>query len=122
MKDRMHMPPGRFRGPDGRWFEDPRPRGFGGFGLAHALFPWLFLLLFAALVAVAIMAFVRFTKQAPRGGAGVMPNPASSTSGSDPALQNLRLRYARGEIDRDEYLQKSADLGDSRPMPPPATG
>jgi putative membrane protein len=122
MRDRPHMPPGQFRRPDGRWFEEPRPRGFGGFGLAHALFPWLFLLLFAVLVAVAIMAFVRFTKQTPRGGAGVVPPPAGGISASDQALQSLGLRYARGEIDRDEYLQKSADLGDTRPMPPPATG
>ncbi|WP_028649628.1 SHOCT domain-containing protein [Nocardiopsis sp. CNT312] len=29
---------------------------------------------------------------------------------SDPALQELRMRYARGEIDREEYLERLIDL------------
>jgi putative membrane protein len=29
----------------------------------------------------------------------------------DPALEELRVRYARGEVDRIEYLERSADLG-----------
>ncbi|MDP8954119.1 MAG: hypothetical protein M3N37_04230 [Actinomycetota bacterium] len=34
-----------------------------------------------------------------------------SAPGQDEALAPLRLRYARGEISRDEYLQVAADLG-----------
>jgi uncharacterized membrane protein len=37
----------------------------------------------------------------------------------DEALAALRLRYARGEITRDEFLQVSEDLG-GPPTPPPA--
>jgi putative membrane protein len=42
----------------------------------------------------------------------------------DPALAELRLRYARGEVDRDEYLRRAADLGDVPPAPqqPPGNG
>ena len=45
----------------------------------------------------------------------------------DPALTALRLRYARGEVSRDDYLRIAADLGDvdalSRtPAPPPPPG
>ncbi|MDP9021539.1 MAG: SHOCT domain-containing protein [Actinomycetota bacterium] len=31
-------------------------------------------------------------------------------SGASTALETLELRYARGEIDRDEYLQRRDDL------------
>jgi len=37
------------------------------------------------------------------------PTPAASTSRSD-ALSILEGRYARGEIQREEYLQKKQDL------------
>jgi len=30
---------------------------------------------------------------------------------SDQALEALRVRYARGEVDRTEYLERRADLG-----------
>ncbi|MBB6119958.1 SHOCT domain-containing protein [Nocardiopsis algeriensis] len=30
----------------------------------------------------------------------------------DPAQEELRLRYARGEIDREEFLQRKIDLED----------
>ncbi len=33
--------------------------------------------------------------------------------GRDPALEQARLRYARGEIRRDEFLRLSRDLGES---------
>ena len=39
-----------------------------------------------------------------------------SRAGSDAAAarRGLDLRYARGEVDRDEYLQRRADLEESR--------
>jgi putative membrane protein len=40
--------------------------------------------------------------------AGAVPHPPASRS---EALAILEARYARGEIQRDEYLQKKADLG-----------
>jgi len=46
--------------------------------------------------------------------------PRPWTGGSD-ALRILEERYARGEIDRDEYLQKKADLLGG-PYGPPGGG
>ncbi|HEY1710428.1 MAG TPA: SHOCT domain-containing protein [Rhizomicrobium sp.] len=40
--------------------------------------------------------------------------PSYSPSASSSALAILEDRYARGEIQRDEYLQKKQDLGGSR--------
>ncbi|MDH3593942.1 MAG: hypothetical protein OEU09_14340 [Rhodospirillales bacterium] len=44
----------------------------------------------------------------------VAPIPAAPESrrpgGSEPALAALELRYARGEVEREEYIQKRQDL------------
>lgn len=118
MRDHFPMPLGHIRGPGIAPGELQLPRRFGGFGIAHAVFPWLFLLLFAALVAVAILALVRFWKMSGRSQAGGL-RPPDEVPRTDPALQELRARYAQGTIDREEFLQKSADLGEARPAPPP---
>ena len=44
------------------------------------------------------------------------PGPSRS-----PGLDELDMRYARGEIAREEYLARRADLTGSVPPPPPAT-
>jgi uncharacterized membrane protein len=44
--------------------------------------------------------------------AAATPVPAGAAPVDDP-LSVLRMRYARGEIGRDEYLQASGDLGGS---------
>lgn len=36
--------------------------------------------------------------------------PTEAPGRLDPALDELRHRYARGEIDREEYLQRKIDL------------
>ena len=71
--------------------------GWGLMGGLHGLF-WLVLL---ALAGVALVALVRYLW---RGGAG--PDVTSSS-----AKRVLDERYARGEIDRAEYLQRRQDLG-----------
>ena len=43
------------------------------------------------------------------------PRDAGRTDITDPALEALRLRYARGEVDRDTFLAMRADLGASGP-------
>lgn len=68
--------------------------GIGGFGMIF----WLVLLV-AIIVAVAW--FVRRT-----GRTGAPPSLESRSRG----LDVLEERYARGEINRDEYLQKRRDI------------
>jgi putative membrane protein len=71
---------------------------------------WLLLLvLFVVLAAVAIYALIRLT----RGGGAL---PVTAAAGPDAAVESVRMRYARGEIDREEFVRVSTDLG----APPPA--
>lgn len=64
-----------------------------GFGLMSILF-WV-------LLAALIVAIVRSSKQRPQGEA-----PRERSAG----LDLLEQRYAKGEIQRDEFLQKKQDL------------
>jgi len=92
---------------------------YGDYGMHHAghgIFAWLFLILFAILVAAAIFALIRLAKR-PAGGAGPATAPVLPT---DSALQELRVRYARGDIGREEYMQRATDLGDPN-LPAAAT-
>ena len=76
----------------------------------------LWSLLIAALVAgIALLVIsIRRTAAAP---SGVMP---IAPVARDDALAQLRLRYARGDVSRDEFLQASADLtGTPLPEQPP---
>jgi hypothetical protein len=43
------------------------------------------------------------------------------TGEPDPALAELRLRYARGEVTQEEYLIRAYDLGGSPVYSPPST-
>ena len=69
--------------------------GWGpGFGI-------VFMLLFWGLIIVGIVAIVKWLAR-PSAGAGTLPQK--------PARQILDERYARGEIEREEYEQKRRDL------------
>jgi putative membrane protein len=70
------------------------PIAFGGF----AIFGGLLGLAFWILVIVAIVALVRGSR------------PAAHASGG-PAVQLLEERYARGEITREEFLERRTVLG-----------
>lgn len=65
--------------------------GMGGFG-------WLFMILFWVLVIIGIVALVRWL---PGGGGGASGNRA---------LEILKERYARGEIDEEEFRKRARDL------------
>jgi putative membrane protein len=75
---------------------------FGIFGL---LLPLLWVLLVVGLVVWA----VRSAK----------PSSPAALPPADAALQELRLRYARGELTREEFVQRNADLGGGAQPPPP---
>ena len=82
-------------------------------GVASDLVPLIFLV---ALIAFGFWAVRRITDQDRIQAAGVgTPAPAAA----DGALEELRLRYARGDIDRDEYVQRFRDLGGEGPEPAP---
>ena len=88
--------------------------GHRGGGL---FFGWLFfLLVVGGLVALGAWSVSHLV-----GRGGVAPAQPAAT-GADPALAALRLRYARGEPSREEFLRTSADLGAPPPVgePPPA--
>jgi putative membrane protein len=82
--------------------------------LVHHSWWWSFwghfipFVLFVALIGLVVWAVLRL--------AGRSPIPALTPAGfapavsRDPALEEVRLRYARGEMDRDEYIQRSRDL------------
>lgn len=96
------------------------PQGMPGWGpyMQHDTwwqggFHLLPLLLFAVFIGVLVWGILRLSSQgafaAGSGPAG--PMPAAGPPARDPALEELRVRYARGELDRNDFLERSADLG-----------
>ena len=69
---------------------------YGGWGMGLG---WIFMLLFWVLVIVGIVALVKWLR-----------NQNPGTSRAD-ARQILDERYARGEIDREEYQRRRQNLG-----------
>ena len=91
----------------------------GGHGWAFFFGGLIPLLLVAALIGVAVWAVIRLTSHPRPIGATIGPALGPSPDG---ALEEVRLRYARGEITREEFVQRFRDLGGSEPptpTPPP---
>ena len=80
-----------------------------GPGMMGGMGAWMLLwtLLALALLALTVVAIVYLVRRMP-GGAG------HAGEGRDQALADLRQRYARGEIDREEYLARREDLASPR--------
>ena len=76
------------------------------------MFLGAFLLLLGVAIAVAIglTVLVRLVPDHPAWRRLTVP--------SDPALAELRLRYARGEVTQEEYLIRAFDLGGATAAPP----
>lgn len=64
-------------------------------------------LLSLLILAAIILGIVWLVRSLRRDGGGAPTSPKSQ----DNALDILNARYARGEIDREEYLQRKRDLG-----------
>lgn len=75
--------------------------GYGMFGYGGG-FGWLFMILWLALIVGGIVVFVRWVS-APSSGVGDVPSAKS-------ALDVLKERYARGEINKEEFEQTKHDL------------
>ena len=73
------------------------------------------LVLFVVMLLVVAAVIVGVVSLAGGSGHAAAPQAAPWLPPATPnrALEELDLRYARGEIDRDEYLQRRADLSDS---------
>ena len=88
-------------------------RGYHDNGGDPHVWAWLFFLLVVALViGLAVFLAVRYA-----GRRTALPAAAGPVALDEP-LAVLRMRYARGEVPREEFLQASEDLG--RPPPSPA--
>ncbi|MGA2836415.1 MAG: hypothetical protein ABSF84_07455 [Acidimicrobiales bacterium] len=89
-----------------------------GYG-PHAHHPFLgilFLLLLAGLIVLVVVGVTRLTRGRPAHG-----GPPAGPS-IDPALVELRLRYARGEITSDDYRMRAGNLGYQVPPGPTPPG
>ena len=99
------------------------PEGMPGYGpyIHHDTwwqsgFHLLPLLLFAIFIGVLVWGILRLlsTGAFASAGAGSSPTgpmPPAGPASRDQALEELRVRYARGELDRSDFLERSADLG-----------
>ncbi|MGZ4381995.1 MAG: SHOCT domain-containing protein [Gaiellaceae bacterium] len=101
----------------GPWMnQGPYMEHYGHGGEPH-VWAWLFMaLVLAALIGLAVFLALRYTSRR------AAPPVATAPASSEEALAVLRMRYARGEVSRDEFLQASIDLG-GRPSvaePPPS--
>jgi uncharacterized membrane protein len=76
----------------------------------HPVVGILFLVLVAALLMLGVMVLVRMLRHPP-GGAAFSHSGTPSGGTIDPALNELRIRYARGDINWDEYSQRAGNLG-----------
>ena len=82
-----------------------------GWSVVHLAVP---LLLFLIVIGVAVWAVLYLTSRRGTAVAAVAGAPAR-----DPAMEELRIRYARGELAREEFVQRSTDLGGAPPAVAP---
>jgi len=89
-----------------------------GYGVHHGpgVFGWVVLALIVAALVVGIVALVRLTRHG--GTSAPVGSWAPHGPPADPALAELRLRYARGDISSEEYAQRAANLGFPTPSGP----
>jgi putative membrane protein len=82
------------------------PGGWGGWGPGGWIWIAWMILLWGGLLAAAVYLIRR------------QPRPAAGPSGAGPAEMVLAERYARGEIDADEYHRRLAALREHRDQGP----
>ena len=85
-------------------------RGYGGG--AGGVFVLLLMVLIVAAIVVGVVLLVRGSSRGTTGGSQAMTpgSPGPIPPPSSNAIQVLEDRYARGDIDREEFLQRKQDL------------
>jgi putative membrane protein len=76
-------------------------------GGSMTAFAWFWAAFAVALLLLAVVGGIALFRAVTR--QATTPTPPG-TPPADPARAELDLRYARGEVDREEYLQRRADL------------
>jgi putative membrane protein len=79
--------------------------GMMGWGMGGGWFGFIFMILFWVVIIAAVVAFIRWLVKS---GSSSNPNPPEQRQ--DSALEILRKRYARGEIDGEEFEQRKRAL------------
>jgi uncharacterized membrane protein len=99
-------------GPHGRLQSPPpHPLQFQNFGHGgHHPLAWIFVLVVILLVVIVVYYAIRYANRPFDPTAGVAAMGVAASPGRD-ILGVVALRYANGEIGRDEFLRMSADLG-----------
>jgi putative membrane protein len=77
--------------------------GYGGYGYGHFMGPLSGLLMFLMVVLIIVGAVLLVRRLWHHGGSG-------DAADKNDALRLLDERYAKGEIDREDYLQRKQDL------------
>ena len=95
------------RGPGGRGWGDGWGYMHDGPGWAGWLFMGLFLLFLVALVVAVVVLLVRSTRP---GGGAVLGSGRAAAAGPSAAEHVLEERFARGEIEEEEYLRRRSVL------------
>jgi uncharacterized membrane protein len=87
-------------------------------GMRHAHDGWwggpldvIVLLLLLALLVAAVVWLVRYFSRGGFAPAAAGPALPAAPAGSDPAIAALRMRYAKGEVSREEFQHAMEDLG-----------
>ena len=81
---------------------------------------WWFGHLVGVLIVVALAALIVMLLWRWLGTKPVVASP-TRTTGDDAALAHLRMRYARGDVSREDYVRIASDLGADVPSMPSAT-
>lgn len=90
---------------------------FGGHGDGgHHVVGILFLVAFLLALVVLVVFVVRWARSGP---SAARAPAAAQLSPADAAVAAARMRYARGELGREDFLRISADLGE---QPPESSG
>ncbi|HUY20765.1 MAG TPA: hypothetical protein VMV22_00340 [Acidimicrobiales bacterium] len=100
---------------------------YGPLGFHHGPGPlaWVLLALFLAAIVLAVIAVVRLWRHPGAFGSPVVHAGPPPVHPVDPALSELRVRYARGDLTWEEYAQRATNLGfpvapPAPPVPPPS--